>query len=116
MAVTGDGQQPETRADVVRRRWRAIVGWALVGLGALFILLGWIGVSGEPDVARQMSYLASGGIGGLTAAIVGVGLLVSEDLRTDRRRLGRIEATLLDVSEAVTTARRSSRATSRRGR
>jgi multisubunit Na+/H+ antiporter MnhG subunit len=84
-----------------------------VALGALFILLGWIGVSGEPDVARQMSYLASGGIGGLTAAVVGVGLLISEDLRSDRRRLGRIEATLLDVSETVG---RASKATSGRRR
>jgi hypothetical protein len=101
MAVSTNGQQPETRSDVVRRRWRAILGWALVGVGALFILLGWIGVSGEPEVARQLSYLASGGIGGLTAAVVGIGLLISEDLRSERRRLGRIEATLLDVNEAL---------------
>ena len=101
MSVESNG----SRTEAAPTPWRLILGWALVGLGAVFIVLGWIGVSGEPDVARQMSYLASGGIGGLTAAVVGVGLLISEDLRSDRRRLGRIEATLLDVNDALTTKR-----------
>ena len=103
MAIETD----ESAVESVRSRWRLVAGWALVVLGAVFIVLGWIGVSGEPDVARQMSYLASGGIGGLTAAVVGVGLLISEDLRSDRRRLGRIEATLLDVNDQLLASRRS---------
>src|SRR5918999_5649157 len=97
MSVESNG----SRVQTARKQWCLLLGWALVVLGAIFIVLGWIGVSGEPDVARQMSYLASGGIGGLTAAVVGVGLLISEDLRSDRRRLGRIEATLLDVNDRL---------------
>ncbi|HYZ91939.1 MAG TPA: hypothetical protein VFA34_06040 [Actinomycetota bacterium] len=105
--MTNNGQKAqESAADVLRVRWRTVLGWVLVAVGALFIVLGWIGVSGEPDVARQMSYLASGGVGGLTAALVGIGLLISEDLRSDRKRLGRIEATLLDVNQAVSSSRR----------
>lgn len=107
----GDG----TRATVLRTTWRVIGGWVLVGLGALFLLLGWIGVSGEPELARQFSYLASGGLGGLAAVIVGVGLLISEDLRSERRRLGRIEATLLDVRGSVSETRKPA-ATRRRRR
>lgn len=105
-----------SRADAARKQWRLLLGWALVVLGAVFILLGWIGVSGEPDVARQMSYLASGGIGGLTAAVVGVGLLISEDLRSDRKRLGRIEATLLDVNDrlSATSNAKPTRSSARR--
>src|SRR5438552_11866208 len=99
--MSTNGDRPNAIASSARSRWRLIAGWALVLLGAVFIVLGWIGVSGEPDVARQMSYLASGGVGGLTAAVVGVGLLISEDLRSDRRRLGRIEATLLDVNDRL---------------
>jgi hypothetical protein len=88
-----------------------------VGVGALFLLLGWIGVSGEPELARQFSYLASGGLGGLAAVIVGVGLLISEDLRAERRRLGRIEATLLDVrGSLVGDGRKPVSAASRRRR
>jgi|SRR5581483_7504418 len=87
----------------MQQRWRLIVGWALVAVAAVFIVLGWVGVSGTPEVARQLSYLASGGLGGLVAAVVGVGLLISDDLRTERSRLGRIEATLLDVRERVSS-------------
>jgi hypothetical protein len=43
------------------------------------------------------------------AAIVGVGLLISEDLRSDRQRLGRIEATLLDVNDQLRTKERPAR-------
>jgi hypothetical protein len=114
--VSTNGQKADAPTEFVRRRWRAVLGWALVGVGALFIVLGWIGVSGEPDVARQMSYLASGGVGGLTAAVVGVGLLISEDLRSERRRLGRIEATLLDVNEALLSARSPRAKATTRGR
>jgi hypothetical protein len=110
----GDGKRSTTQ--VLRTRWRAVAGWTLVGLGALFVILGWIGVSGEPEVARQLSYLASGGVGGLVAAVVGVGLLISEDLRTERRRLGRIEAVLLDVQDGLSTPPKPSRARSRSGR
>jgi len=84
-----------------RRQWRVVVGWACVALGLLFILLGWFGVSGDPNVARQLPYLASGGLGGLAFVIVGAGLLISEDLRSDRRRLGRIESALLDLRDLV---------------
>jgi hypothetical protein len=108
--------QRELSTDLVRRRWRSIAGWVLVAIGAVFIVLGWIGVSGEPDVARQMSYLASGGVGGLTAAVVGIGLLISEDLRSERHRLGRIEATLLDVNQSLLGGRRSSSRTAARRR
>lgn len=115
--MTDNGQpQSESPVAAIRRRWRYALGWALVVLGAIFLVLGWFGVSGEPDVARQMSYLASGGLGGLTAAIVGVGLLISEDLRSDRRRLGRIEATLLDVNELLLSDGRAKARSSRRTR
>lgn len=85
----------------VKRWWRVLLGWACIALGGLFLLLGWFGVSGEPSVARQLSYLASGGLGGLGFAVVGAALLVSEDLRSDRRRLGRIESALLDVKDLL---------------
>lgn len=115
MSANTNGDRPdETGAQAIKQRWRVVVGWALVGVGVLLLVLGWFGVSGEPDVARQLSYLASGGLGGLTAAVVGVGFLISEDLRSERSRLGRIEATLLDVSDQLAAqaskpARRGSR-------
>lgn len=93
-----DGSRP--RFDP-RKQWRTILGWGLIALGGVFIVLGWFGVSGDPHVARQLSYLASGGLGGLACVLVGIGLLVSEDMRADRRRLGRIEAATLEVQDLL---------------
>ncbi|MGH2830189.1 MAG: hypothetical protein ACRDJM_06875, partial [Actinomycetota bacterium] len=67
---------------------RLLLGWLLVIVGLVMLILGWFGVSGEPDVARQLAYLVSGGVGGLFAGIIGVGLLISNDVRVDRERLG----------------------------
>lgn len=111
-----NGDRSGLSVATVRRRWRFVLGWGLVGLGALLLVLGWVGVSGEPDVASQLSYLASGGLGGLTAAIVGVGFLISEDLRSERSRLGRIEATLLDVNDLLRANGRKQAKTPARGR
>ena len=49
-------------------RWEVIrpyAGWGLAVLGAVFIVVGWIGISGESLVAKQMPYLISGGVGGV---------------------------------------------------
>jgi hypothetical protein len=111
MSQNGDG----LRANI-RLRWRAALGWALVIVGAVFLVIGWFGVSGEPDVAKQLSYVASGGLGGLAAAIVGIGLVISEDLRSERKRLARIEASLLDVNELLLGNGKAPVKTSARGR
>ena len=48
----------------LRAEWDRVAGFGLVGLGAVFVLLGYLGVRGTPFVAEQMAYMASGGIGG----------------------------------------------------
>lgn len=92
-AVKGDGQEASGG--------RLLLGWALIGLAVIFLVAGWIGVSGDPRVAVQLSYFLSGGFGGLLSGIVGVGLLVSDDMRRDRARLGRLEAAVLEVREIL---------------
>lgn len=87
--------------ETLKKRWRIIAGWALVLVGLGVLGAGWYGVSGNPDVARQISYVVSGGIGGLLAGIVGVGLLVSNDIREDRERLGRVEAAMLELRDLL---------------
>lgn len=116
MALNSNGNGSDLSVASLRRRWRFVLGWLLVAVGVLLLVLGWVGVSGEPDVASQLSYLASGGLGGLTSAIVGVGFLISEDLRSERSRLGRIEATLLDVNDLLLANGRKQAKTSARER
>lgn len=78
----------------LRAEWDRVAGYGLVGLGALLVLLGYLGVRNTPFVAEQMAYLASGGIGGLFCLGFGVGLLLTADLHDEWRKLDRIEAEL----------------------
>jgi hypothetical protein len=75
----------------VGRAVRPYVGWILVGLGAIAILIGYLGISREALVAKQMPYLISGGIFGLALVAVGTFYLATEELRRDSRRLDRLE-------------------------
>jgi hypothetical protein len=85
----------------LRTHWRESAGWVLVWLGGVFVLLGWVGVSGKDIAPLQLPYLASGGIGGIVVAAVGLTLLLSADLRRDRERLTRIEGELLELQDLV---------------
>ncbi len=80
---------------------RVLLGWGLLVASVVLLAVGWYGVSGTSSVARQLSYLVSGGLGGLLAGIVGIGLLVSNDVRRDRERIGRLEAAVLELRELI---------------
>lgn len=88
---------------MLKERWRAVAGWGAIALGAIILLAGWLGVSGETIVAKQLPYLISGGIGGLAAIGVGIGLIVAEDLRAQQARAGRLESELLEVRDLLRT-------------
>jgi hypothetical protein len=77
-----------------RAEWDRVAGYALIALGIVLLLIGWEGVSTSPYVADELSYIASGGLGGLLCAAVGTGMLVSADLRDEWRKLDRIERAL----------------------
>lgn len=94
-------QRPERPVEEPASGGRLLLGWLLILAAAVMLVVGWIGVSGEPLVAAQLAYLMSGGIGGMLAGIIGIGLLVSNDIRRDRDRLGRVEAAVLEVREML---------------
>lgn len=96
----------------LKEKWRAVVAWAAIAVGGLVLVLGWVGVSAQTLVAKQLPYLISGGIGGLALLGTGVGLLVAEDLRAERVRTGRLESELLEVRDLLRTLldRQSARA------
>ena len=78
----------------LRAEWDRVAGFGLIGLGALFVLLGYLGVRGTPFVAEQMAYIASGGIGGLFCLGFGAALLLTADLHDEWRKLDRLEGEL----------------------
>jgi hypothetical protein len=77
-----------------------LLAWALTGAGAVMVVATFFGVSGTPYVADQLSYIASGGIGGLFLLACGLTLLVSADHHDEWRKLDRIERALLGQGEA----------------
>jgi len=71
----------------IRAQWDRAGGLALLALGALLVLSGWIGVSGTSDAAQQLSYLVSGGLGGLFCLGAGATLILSAHLEDEWRKL-----------------------------
>ncbi|TML62716.1 MAG: hypothetical protein E6G17_07975 [Actinobacteria bacterium] len=84
-------------------RWEVIrpyAGWGLAVLGAVFIVVGWIGISGESLVAKQMPYLISGG-GGVALVGLGVLFLGTEERQRDRARIDQLEAMVADLHSVL---------------
>lgn len=92
-----------TAVDIVtflRLQWDRVSGWLCIGVGMLFLLLGWLGTSNTAYAAQQLPYILSGGIGGVFALGLGGMLLLSADLRDEWRKLDRIEHLLASIPES----------------
>ncbi|MEY2454377.1 MAG: hypothetical protein QOD92_3951 [Acidimicrobiaceae bacterium] len=87
----------------VGKATRPVIGWVLLALAALFILFGWIGVSGTPVVAKQIPYVVSGGIAGVFLAVFGAYFLGTEELRKDSGRLDKLERMVAELHQALLT-------------
>jgi hypothetical protein len=74
---------------------------ALTGLGIIAVLVGYLGVRDEPDVALQIPYLFSGGLGGL--ALVGLGALCLIQLQM-RQQAKQMALVTDELDEWKTTA------------
>src|SRR3954468_15954860 len=85
----------------VGKATRPVIGWILLGLAAVFILFGWIGVSGTPVVAKQIPYVVSGGIAGVFLAVFGAYFLATEELRKDSGRLDRLERMVAELHQIL---------------
>jgi hypothetical protein len=78
----------------LRLEWDRTLAWAFVAVGAIALIVGWVGVSGSPYAAGQLPYIISGGIGGIFLLGVGATLWLSADLRDEWRKLDCIEDAL----------------------
>jgi hypothetical protein len=83
-------------AKVLKKQWDRAIALALTVLGAVFLISGWIGVSGTALLWEQAPYMVSGGLGGIFLLGVGATLWISADLRDEWRKLDRIEQALAD--------------------
>jgi len=85
----------------VRRATRPVWGWILVGLGLLLVLFGYLGISREALVAKQLPYLISGGILGLALVGFGAMLVGTEDLKRTQERIDHLEDLVADLHNVL---------------
>ena len=89
-----------------RNNWDRLTGWSCIALGALSLIIGWLGVSDQIYPAAQLPYILSGGVGGICLVAVGATLLISADLRDEWHKLDELTvqvARLLDASTEPAT-------------
>ena len=84
----------------VRAAWDRLLGYAAIILGGVLVAAGYLGVSGTGRIPAQVSYLASGSLGGLVLLVCGGGVVLSADLRDQWRKARRLES-LLTAGEVV---------------
>lgn len=88
---------------LLRAQWDRVLAFALLALGAVMLIVGSITVSGASNVADQLSFLASSGLGGLFCLGLGASLLVSANLQDEWRKLDELVTGLRDASAAQPT-------------
>jgi hypothetical protein len=81
---------------VTRPPVRQLLGWVLAVAGAVALFLGWYGVSGTAVTAKQIPYVVSGGLTGVSLLVLAAACFASDDVR---RRLDRLD----DVQRQVDT-------------
>jgi hypothetical protein len=79
-----------------RANWERAVGWTLLGVGALALIVGTLGVAQAKYVVDQLSFLMSGGLLGLGCVAFGGALLLTATLHDEWRKLDGIEGALRD--------------------
>jgi len=80
--------------NLAKKQWDRSVAIVSTGIGAIALILGWIGVRGTPVLAEQTRYIVSGGVGAIFLLGLGATLWISADLRDEWRKLDRIEECL----------------------
>jgi len=76
---------------------RPVVGWVLAAAGAITLLIGWFGVSGESLTAKQLPYLASAGLAGVALFIMAAVFLATDDVRRQFARIAELERKVDDL-------------------
>ena len=92
---------PSTPASGGVRRARLIAGFSCLALAAIVGLVGYLKLSLEPDVNRQIPYLASAGMALVLLSALGGALVVGEQMRTDEQRIVELEAAVQSLASIV---------------
>ena len=93
-----------TTMDRIRTNNRLPIGFACLGLAVVVAVLGYLGLSRNADVNRQIPYLASAGMAVVILATIGGAFIVAEQLRNDDKRIAELEDAVRLLAGAVAPA------------
>jgi hypothetical protein len=99
--ASAEREPKEAEPFVFQVRYARILAIMFAVAGFTAIALGWNGAARFAYVDQQFPYLLSGGVGGIALILVGVGILMIAQIRTDRRKL-------MNVLEVMAVAVRKS--------
>jgi hypothetical protein len=86
---------------MISTRYRVATAFALIVSGIVVAIIGYLGVSKETEVAFQLPYFASAGVGALMLLGFGGILLLNAQLETDGDRLEELEDAVRQLSNEV---------------
>ena len=86
---------------MINTRYRVATAFALIVAGIVVAIIGYLGVSKETEVAFQLPYFASAGVGALMLLGFGGVLLLNAQLETDGDRLEELEEAVRQLSIEV---------------
>jgi len=86
---------------MISTRYRVATAFALIVAGIVVAIIGYLGVSKETEVAFQLPYFASAGVGALMLLGFGGILLLNAQLETDGDRLEELEDAVRQLSNEV---------------
>lgn len=102
-------ENPEAQARSARQsassalpKDRRLLGSILAAIGSgVAFLIGWIGMSSETDVSRQMPYLASAGGVGVVLIVISLALFLDYEHGADRKGIQLVLERLAAVERSV---------------
>jgi len=90
-----------TAAPTLAVDWRQMIGGVLLLAGVGLIVAAWIGASGAATIGDQLSYISSGGLGGIGLMALGVMFVVMKEHAQDRATLTELTAHLASMEEQM---------------
>lgn len=86
---------------MISTRYRVATAFTLIAAGIVVAILGYLGVSKETEVAFQLPYFASAGVGALMLLGFGGILLLNSQLEEDSDRMEELEDAVRQLSSEV---------------
>jgi len=101
LSISHRSQQTGGISMSLLQRNRLLAGLGCFAAAGVVAIIGYLKISIEPEINRQIPYLASAGMLLVILVVLGGSLLVGEQLRTDAERIDELEAAISRLTAEV---------------